>query len=164
MTEIASIRSAYYQLPAVERVVAFRKANGGSIQAVNYTISKWDGGKDTFNYCHLQSRAPVYEGTCVEKVNYTLTSVAALPYACKAFLNGTVLTGEACTLQVDRQLDCAAVCECVTGDHDVDLVERGCAADRRVLASWIVFMPYHLNTSLEVILMMHVMLHPISLV
>lgn len=130
LTEIESIRSASFQLPAVERVRTFQAANNGSITAVNYTISEWDGGTDTFNYCSLQTRAPVYDGTCIEEVPYTLTSVNTAPYACSAFANGTVLTGEECTLQVDRQLDCAAVCECTVGDPVEQIVERGCGAGR----------------------------------
>ena len=110
----------------MERVQAHRLANGGSIKAVDYTISEWDGGNDAYNYCSLQSRAPAYDGTCMEAVPYTLTSVDTAPYACSALSNGTVLTGDACTLQVDLQLDCAAVCECFTGDPAESLIERGC--------------------------------------
>lgn len=139
-TEIESIRGAYYQLPAVERVQAQRLGNGGSIKAVNYTISGWDGGKDIFNFCGLQSRAPVYDGTCMEAVPYTLTSVDTAPYACSALSNGTILTGDDCTLQVDRQLDCAAVCECITGDPEQQLIERGCGSGRFVT-------PFCLNTN-----------------
>lgn len=130
LTEIESIRSAYYGLPAVERVQAFRLANDGSIKAVNYTISEWEGGKDTYNFCSLDTRAPVYEGMCTEAVPYTLTSVDTAPYACSAFSNGTVLTGDDCILQVDRQLDCAAVCECIVGDPIMELVTRGCGEGR----------------------------------
>lgn len=105
-------------------------ANDNNIHAVNYTISAWDGGKNTFNYCSLQSRAPVYAGICTDAISYTLTAVDTAPYACTSFPNGTTLTGEDCTGYVDKQLDCIAVCECFEEDALLGTITRGCGENR----------------------------------
>lgn len=128
-TEILSIQSEVNQLPAVERVKR-HLANDNNIRTVNYTISAWDGGKSTFNYCSLENRAPVYAGVCTPKMAYTLTSVDTAPYSCTSFPNGTTLTGEACTAHVDKQLDCIAVCECFEEDALSGTVTRGCDDNR----------------------------------
>jgi hypothetical protein len=128
-TEILSIQSEVAQLPAVQRVNEHLVRTGGDIKAVNYTIAAWHGGNDIFNYCNLPARAPVYEGTCTPSIPYTLTSIETAPYACTAFPNGTTLSSTDCITQVDRQLDCQAVCECV--EYPVDgQVKRGCSAGR----------------------------------
>lgn len=118
------------QLPAVQRVNAHLAASGGNILALNYTITAWPGGSETYNFCSLQARAPIYEGKCVPKMHYTLTSVESAPYACSSFPDGTTLSGQACQNQIDLQLDCATVCECVSPGAILGQVNRGCDANR----------------------------------
>jgi hypothetical protein len=129
-TEIAAIRSEVDQLPAVQRVNAHLAVSGGDIHAINYTSTAWNGGSKDFNYCRLGARAPVYEGTCVPAMPYTLTSVETAPYRCNTFPNGTTLSGLACTHQIDLQLDCNAVCECVMEELQAGTVRHGCSTTR----------------------------------
>jgi hypothetical protein len=128
--EIVSIREEVSQLPAVQKVNAHLAASGGNILSVNYTITAWQGGSETYNFCSLAARAPFYQGSCVPKMQYTLTSAEAAPYACSTFPNGTSLAGAACIEQVDLQLDCAAMCECVTAGAIPGKVKRSCDTDR----------------------------------
>lgn len=124
--EIESIQAQVTQLPAVERVLYQISANG-TINAIDYHVVYWDGGSDAYNYCNLEERAPQYAGTCIEAISYSRTTVEDPPYACGAFSTsgGVNLTGDECLLQVDRQLDCKACCECYVID-DLGYVTRGC--------------------------------------
>ena len=125
--EIVSIRDEVSRLPAVQRVNALLAANDNKILAVEYTIAAWHGSSEHFNYCELQARAPAYDGACTARMPYTLTSVETAPYACSAFANGTTLAGAACQSQIDRQLDCDSMCECVAPAAIPGAVDRGCA-------------------------------------
>lgn len=122
-----SIRDEVSRLPAVQRVSALLAANDNKILAVEYTIAAWHGDSEHFNYCELDSRAPAYDGTCTDRMPYTLTGVETAPYACGAFANGTTLAGAECQGQIDRQLDCDAVCECVAPAAIPGAVDRGCS-------------------------------------
>ena len=124
MTEIDNIRASVSTLPAVERVNNHLAANSDDIRAVNYTIAAWDGGNEAFNYCNLPLRAVTYEGVCTPAIPYTLTSDENSPFSCGTFPNTTALSGAGCIRQVDLQLDCAAVCECVAADPDAGTVTR----------------------------------------
>ena len=130
LREISEIWDEVTQLPAVARVNAQLALTGGNIKTVDYTLVEWDGGSDSYQYCNLPGRAPAYEGVCTPAMVYTLTGVETAPYACTTYPNGTALTGSACTAQVDEQLDCKAVCECVTGQMDLGTISRGCSSDR----------------------------------
>lgn len=130
LTEIDSIKSSVATLPAVERVNNHLAANSDDIHAVNYTIAAWNGGNEAFNYCNLDLRAPVYDGACVDAMPYTLTSDENSPFSCGLFPNGTALNAANCIRQIDLQLDCNAVCECIVEDTEAGTVDRGCSSER----------------------------------
>jgi hypothetical protein len=65
--------------------------------------------------CNLQARAPNYAGQCIPGTAFdTNPKNSTEPYTCKSpALNTTnIPTGNACTVQIDHQLDCDSLCVC----------------------------------------------------
>ena len=79
--------------------------------------------------CDLQARAPLYSGTCEPAMPFQANSNSSTtPYACQSLDSNTPLTGDACTSQIDKQLDCSAVCICADVAPDQLSVSTTCAA------------------------------------
>lgn len=88
--------------------------------------------------CNVAERAPEYSGTCKPAIPYTVVgSSTTAPYACEvsnvtttaaaAAALGAALAGEECAAEVDRQLDCDALCVCAASVPNSMGVTTGCS-------------------------------------
>ena len=80
--------------------------------------------------CNMESRAPEYAGVCM---NSTFTYDAqqlnsSTPYICMNITDGVLTADVACTLPVDRQLDCDALCVCQVPVTNTTTLSSGCAS------------------------------------
>jgi hypothetical protein len=116
---VAGVQAAFQAANATAaRVPAIEKVQGGI--NITYNLAKWEGNTTAYLECNLGVRGPDYVGRCEAlPVTCVSTSNDSVPYTCtkpdSTTVPGNISSStyrEQCELPCDRQLDCAALCEC----------------------------------------------------